>query len=59
MSETTNDDPIYDIRCAVARALVILDVEGVDHKQLTDMVVDCLPDFFRQPLQQAGQPAER
>lgn len=47
-----NNDPIYDIRCAVATALRELGVQ-CDHKELTDGVVECLPDFFRQPLRAA------
>jgi hypothetical protein len=43
------DDPILLIRVAIARALRECDVPG-DHKEITDRAVDCLPDFFRQPL---------
>ncbi len=48
--ETVNDDPIYDIRVAVAEALRSLDVRTASHKEITDCVVDHLPDFFRQTL---------
>lgn len=45
-----NEDPIYDIRVAIADALRYLNVP-CEHKRLTDLAVDNLPDFFRQPLQ--------
>lgn len=48
--EIVNDDPIYDIRVAVAEALRSLDVRTASHKEITDCVVDHLPDFFRQTL---------
>lgn len=47
-----NEDPIYDIRAAVANVLRAFDVQG-DHKRLTDSVVDELPHFFRQELRAA------
>lgn len=50
--ERVNDDPIYDIRVAVANVLRAYKVPG-DHKRLTDAVTDELPDFFRQSLQPA------
>ena len=47
--DEVNEDPILDIRFAVARVLKAFSVE-CDHKRITDSVVDELPDFFRQSL---------
>lgn len=44
MSE--HDDPIYDIRVAIATSLRQFAVTG-DHKGITDGAVDLLPDYFR------------
>jgi len=47
-----NRDPIKDIRKAVNSAFA--EYRGpLDHKEFIDLVVDNLPDFFRQPLQAA------
>jgi len=48
--ETECDDPIGEIRQAVSQALRLKSVDG-DHKAITDMVVDQLPEFFRNRLQ--------
>lgn len=49
MRSDINDDPILDIRKAVATALRECGVDA-SHKEITDRVVDHLPDFFRQRL---------
>jgi len=52
-----NRDPIRDIRRAVNSAFA--ECRGpLDHKEFIDLVVDNLPDFFRQPLQAAEQTDE-
>ena len=43
------DDMILDVRKAVANALRELNVPA-DHKQITDLVVDYLPEYFRETL---------
>jgi hypothetical protein len=48
--QTECDDPILEIRQAVSQALQIMAIDG-DHKAITDMVVDKLPEFFRNRLQ--------
>ena len=48
-----SNDPIFDIRSAIAKALRLLKVSG-DHKRITDASVDSLPDFFRSPLRQCS-----
>jgi chemotaxis protein histidine kinase CheA len=50
MAECRNDDPIYDIRVAVSEALRQMPPVPFSHKEFVDLVVDNLPDFFRQPL---------
>jgi hypothetical protein len=53
---TVNRDPIKDIRKAVNSAFA--EYRGpLDHKEFIDLVVDNLPDFFRQPLQ-AAEPTD-
>ena len=51
-----NEDPILDIRKAVASTLVLFEAP-LDHKDFTDAVVDALPNFFRQPLTSATDDA--
>jgi len=48
--QTECDDPIGEIRQAASRALRLMAVDG-DHKAITDMVVNQLPEFFRNRLQ--------
>jgi hypothetical protein len=50
------DDPIYEIRKAVVRAMQHCQMNP--DKRLTDAVVDCLPDFFRQSLLAATSDVE-
>jgi hypothetical protein len=51
-----NTDPIRDIRRAINNAFA--EYRGpFDHKEFIDLVVDNLPDFFRQPLQ-AAEPTD-
>lgn len=45
------DDPIHEIRKAVAEGLKASGVMIYEQKEIIDAVVDALPDFFRQPLQ--------
>ena len=53
---TVNRDPIRDIRKAINNAFA--EWRGpMDHKEFIDLVVDNLPDFFRQPLQ-AAEPTD-
>lgn len=47
-----NSDPILAIRKAVATALRACHV-SIDHKTITDTVIDELPDFFRGELADA------
>ena len=51
MSEL-NEDPILDIRCAIAAVLQDREID-CDHKAVTDAIVDRLPSFFRQALKGA------
>lgn len=50
---TVNHDPIGDIRATIADTLHLLGVAH-DHKEITDAIIDRLPEFFRGPLQSAG-----
>ena len=43
-----NRDPVFGIRKAVANGMVSIGMQP--NKELIDAVVDCLPDFFKQPL---------
>lgn len=52
MSEV-NTDPIGDIRKAINSAFAE-HAGPPDHKVIIDRAIDFLPDFFRQPLQSAG-----
>ena len=51
------DDPILEIRKAVAKGLKACGVMIYDEKEITDSIVDSLPDFFRQRLQ-AAEPTD-
>jgi len=44
------DDVMLDIREAVSEALKQTNAPG-DHKQITDRVVDLMPDYYRRPIQ--------
>ena len=46
---SVNRDPVLEIRKAVASGMVSIGMQA--NKELIDAVVDCLPDFFKQPLQ--------
>ena len=46
---SVNEDPILDIRKAVLDGMCRVGMQP--EKRLIDAVVDCLPDFFKQPLQ--------
>ena len=71
----TNEDPILDIRKAIAETLNGISIPrkaiaetlsirgttippGCAVKELTDEIIDRLPDFFRQPLQAAPEEPE-
>ena len=53
---SVNTDPVLGIRKAVASGMVSIGMQP--SKELIDAVVDCLPDFFKQPLQ-AAEPADK
>ena len=52
---SVNRDPVLGIRKAVASGMVSIGMQP--NKELIDAVVDCLPDFFKQPLQ-AAEPTD-